>query len=703
MMRLIQYVLAALWLSMGSVHAQTDAKPTDEKALRKLRQTIKDADNAFIARRLTDAVKLYTEAFNADVSNYHVAYRLARSYRYLGRLENAIDNYRQAISINPNANDTIYFDLAEALKKSGNYAEARQQFDEFLKRYKYNDEFKQQAQFQRDGCDRAIKLMAATPMYRIDTTSINDKDNDYNPRPFYLKADTFIIFTTHRAGNKGKGNYQFTDEKFSDLWISKLTYDTVLGPPENLGKKVNTKANDGSAVVDPSGTILYYTICGGGKYRKYWGCSIYSSEYNSDTKQWGKFKKVGASDTKKDEGKSLNGMTKRATKSNGKTKKVPTFDSQPFFSPDGQTIYFVSDREGGLGGTDIWYCQKSGDAWGPAVHAGDKINTPFDELYPSIGPDGKLYFASNGHKNGLGGFDLYVSEGELGNWGEPQNLGYPLNTSYDDFTIHWFLPESDENAFGFITSDRPNAMPHDRKSSLGFGRDDIWRFRKAYRPPIKITVHGTVRNYGNKQVIPFATVTLYKILDNKLIPVDTFKTAQDGRYEFPLESGFDYKIVGNAYEYLANEVFVSTKDVTESADLERDIDIYLERIKIEPYVLQNIYYDFDKWDLRPESEAELNRLVKIMNDNPGLVIQVGSHTDTNGSEEYNRPLADKRARSVVDYLVKAGIDRGRLSSFGYGESQPLIYPEMSEADEQANRRTEFRILSLDYDKKKKPQ
>jgi len=651
-----------------------DVQTVDEK---KLKKTVKEADRRFVNREMIKAGNLYQSAFNMDQSNFHVAYRLARCKWYSGQLDSAKLYYDHAIKIAPDKNDTIYFDLASALKKQGKYAEAKATFSTFLKRYTgkgMKDFYSRQAEYEIDGCDVAEKLMKKEPEYKYEPTSFNLEQSDFAPALWAVKADSFMVFTSRRAGNRGKKMYNFTGEPFDDLWVVKMENDSTYGEPENLGKKVNTKASDGSAVIDPAGTTMYYTICGRGKFRKVWGCSIYMSEYNGDAKTWSKFRKI----------EGLNGVRKQVVNSRGKTKEVPTWDGQPCLSEDGSIMYFSSDRDGSVGQTDIWYSTKAGQGWAAPTNCGKAINTEFNESYPLLGKDGKtLYFTSDGHK-GLGGKDIWKAEGQQAQWGTPENLGYPINTSYDDFALMWFIQDS----IGLISSDRQGTK----------GRDDIWHIRKIYRPEIKITVHGRVRDSLTKQVIPFATVTLYEVKGNKITPIDTFKTTQNGYYEFVLERNKKYKMVGNAPEYLANEVFVSTMDIKKSTDLEADIDIFLYGIDFDkPIVLQNIYYDFDKADLRPESKSELEKLVKLLTDNPTIVIQIGSHTDTNGSERYNIKLGDRRAKSVVDYLVQVGIPRERLSAFGYGESTPMIYPEMSDSDEQANRRTEFRIKSMDYD------
>lgn len=647
----------------------------------KARKLLAEADKEYyVYRNPEKAAELYKQVLSLESNNQYAAYRLARCYWYTNNTEQAVEAYQKALAINAEANDTIYLDLGIAQKKLGRYPEAIQSFEEFLRRHKAQDILRKQAEVDLEGCRLAEKILGQQPDYELAAlTAINGQASEYAPALFVVKSDTFLIFTSHRTGGQSTARFpEYGEPTYSDLWVVQLKSDTaflgkVAGKVQNLGKKINTSANDGSAVIAPDGLTMYYTICGEGQYRKKWGCGIYQSTFDPQKKEWGPFEKIEA----------LAGKREVQVNSRGKKKLVPTYDAQPTLSPDGNLMYFVSDRDGGLGGTDIWYAQKVGKEWGAPVHAGKIINTPFNEIYPHVGKDGRtLYFASDGHP-GLGGYDVFRSEGRLANWQQPINLGSPINSSYDDFSLVWVK----QDTLGFIASNRPG----------GRGRDDIYTIKRILRPKIELAVHGTVRDVSTKLPIPFATVTLYEVQGDKLLPLDTFNTDQSAAYRFTLEPGKDYRLIGNAPEYLANEVGVSTRDATTSMDLEADIDIFLDRIEIaRPIVLQNIYFDFDKYDIRPDAAMELDRLATLLQQNPTLRILIGAHTDTNGSEQYNIKLSNNRAKSVVEYLVNKGINPKRLTSIGYGESQPLIYPELSDADEQANRRAEFRILGLDF-------
>jgi len=703
-------ILPQFALSQDEMEEETSSRKKKKTKVddteKDFRRLVRTGDKKYYNREMVRAAQIYREAFNVNPEDFDLSYRLGRCMWYMEEFDSCKAYFDNALRIDPEKNDTLHLDLADVLKKVGQYDEARSSYSEFIRRLEAkgqtDDAYYDRAKREIEACEIAAKLMENEPKFSVLNISynsflpeeekeilntINLKDNDFNPVFWETQTDSFLIFTTHRPKNRGNKTYSFNGQKYSDLYIARMTSDSTFGDPESMGRKVNTKANDGAACMDPSGTMMYYAICGGGKFKKFYNCSIYTSEYNPDSKKWSKYRKVDG----------INGKTTAVVNSRGKTKKVPCYDTQPFLSSDGNIMYFVSDREGGEGGRDIWYSQRSGSSWTEPKNCGPSVNTEFTELFPTLSKDDRtLYFTSNGHKSSYGGFDIYKSEGQLDTWTEPENLGHPLNTSYDEYSVTWFEPDS----IGLFASNRKLERGYTGNIN-SMGHDDIWRVRKLPDcQDVKLTAHGRIRDRDSKQIIPFANVTLYKILgDNKIEPIDTFKTSQNAYYEFTLSPNTDYKIVGNAPEYLANEVLLSTKDLPKCKDteLEADVDIFLEGIEIDkPIVLQNIYYDFDKADLRPESVDELEKLIKLLNDNPSIVIQIGSHTDTNGTERYNIKLSDRRAKSVVDYLKEKGIAKSRLSAFGFGESDPMIYPELSDSDEQANRRTEFRIKSMDF-------
>lgn len=671
------FILVLMFWVLGplATHAQgNDGKPVFKGSAQKI---LEQANTAYNLQDYKLAKEAYIAALNKDPENWMATYRIAKCSYYLQEYEDGARYYESALDIDPKRNDTARFEYGTVLRILDRHNDALEQFVEFRKKWpNKGDEYSRRVKVEIEGCKWVEEQRSVEPIYRADCIDINTPAGDQFPSILKQNEDErYLVFTSHRSGGKKDKNdaiFGGYGEAYSNVFIAKIEDDSTFGNPESLGKKVNTKLNDGSTAFTPDGMTMYYSICNSGKLG--YGCSIYKSEYDPRKKRWGKPKIV----------ESLKGEKVAVINSRGKTKKVPTYDVQPTLSADGNTMYFVSDREGGYGKLDLWYATWQGDSWSEPMNLGARINTPFNDQSPYLSESGNtLYFASNGRK-GFGGLDLFSTEGGVGNWGDPENLGAPVNSTYDDFGGVW----TDDDSLAYFTSNRPGCS----------GRDDIFWARKIPEPPVEFAVHGLVRDVKSKLPIPFATVILFEIdFEGDLIPVDTFRTDQSAEYNFPLVPDKEYKVLGNAPEYLANEENFNTNNRDES-DIEMNIDIELERIIIDEVIsLENIYYDFDKSDLRVESVEELDSLIALLTINPNITIQIGSHTDSNGSEPYNKSLSERRAESVVRYLIENGISGDRLEWYGWGESQLLVYPEMSDEDEQLNRRTEFQILTIDFD------
>jgi len=647
-------------------------------------KTLRKADEAFQVYNTVEAEELYKEVLEADPDNFRAAYQLGRVNSYLRDYREALRWFRKSAEIDPNRNDTVYLQIGLAYKRLNNYRKARESFEEFMQRHKVQDEYYKRAELELEGCNLAEAALASEPEFRVIPVSFNSSSSDRFPT--YLdqrQEDVFLAFASYRPlpGKGGKQDMVTGESKDSDLYYVVMENDSIFGEVERFPasgwftKRINTKRNDGPATFTGDGLTMYFSICNSKKNKN--GCSIFESKYDPVAKRWGKPTFI----------ESLAGEKEIIVNSRGKTKKVPTDDRQPFVTKDGRTMFFVSDRGPGEGGFDIWFSRKLGSAWSTPENLGSTVNTPFDEASPYVNDAGdKLYFASEGLA-GFGGFDLYESEGTIGSFAEPVNMGYPINSSYNDYGAIWI----NDDTLAYFTSDRPGGM----------GRDDIYRaaFIKVDLDALDVAVKGVIRDKQTKEPIEFATAILYEYLDdNSIVALDTFNTDQSARYEFPLKVEKRYKVLGNAPEYLANEEEVTTVGIRKNTELVRNIDIELEPIIIDSaIVLQNIYYDFDEYYLRPDAMPELTKLITLLNQNPNIMIQMGSHTDSNGTLVYNKVLSNNRAMAVVKFLAENGIDPSRLSWFGYGETDPLIFPEMSDTDEQANRRTEFRITSIEFD------
>jgi peptidoglycan-associated lipoprotein len=379
--------------------------------------------------------------------------------------------------------------------------------------------------------------------------------------------------------------------------------------------------------------------------------------------------------------------------------------AHPAISQDELTLYFVSDMEGsvqdyeGKNSKDIWMVKRGSKTakWEEPENLGNDINTPGDEVFPFLHADGTLYFSSNGHI-GMGGLDIYkASVNESGQW-EVVNMKYPINSASDDFGIVFEI----DRESGYLSSSRS-----------GRGNDDIYSF---LLPPLKFSIIGTVKNEKTDDIIPESTI---KSIGSDGITLETI-TGKDGEFKLMLKPGTDYVFIASKDKFLKGKERETTKGLTQSTELKTEI--YLTPID-EPIEVENIFFDLDKADLRPESLISLDRLVETLNENDNITIELGSHTDSRASNEYNLDLSRRRAQSVVEYLISKGIARDRLIAKGYGESVPKVvdkkdndlYPflpqetkltesyinSLKDEDQQEmahflNRRTEFRVLRTDY-------
>jgi peptidoglycan-associated lipoprotein len=447
--------------------------------------------------------------------------------------------------------------------------------------------------------------------------------------------------------------------------------------PLPLTEPINTEAEEGTPILSGDYNTMYFTRCNVSK-RKPMGCEIFKAERQGET--WGKEESLGI-----------------ATDS--------IVIAHPAISKDELTLYFVSDMDGsiktpdGKNSKDLWMVSRT-DAkskWSDPVNLGKPINTPGDEVFPYVHADGTLYFSSNGHP-GMGGLDIFkAKKTEAGQW-EIENMKFPINSSSDDFGI---IFENDRES-GYFSSSRK-----------GKGDDDIYSF---LLPPLKFSLIGSVRNEKTDEVIPEALV---KSIGSDGITLET-NTGKDGSFRFTLKPGTDYVFIAEKKGFLKGKERESTKGISQSTEFKTQI--YLASVEV-PIELENIFFDLDKADLRPESMVSLDKLVETLNDNPTIVIELGSHTDYRATDEYNNDLSRRRAQSVVNYLIEKGINRDRLVAKGYGETTPKIvdkkdneaYPFLSvgtklsepyitslaDEDQQEmanflNRRTEFKVLREDY-------
>jgi outer membrane protein OmpA-like peptidoglycan-associated protein len=348
----------------------------------------------------------------------------------------------------------------------------------------------------------------------------------------------------------------------------------------------------------------------------------------------------------------------------------------PFISPDGRYLYFASNMPGGAGGTDLYRSSKGADGWEAPVNL-KEINTEGNERSPFLDTDNTFYFSSDG-RVGMGGLDIFRAacskEGEMG---QPVNLGYPFNSPQDDFAYR-----TTTDSTGYFSSNRMD----------GAGGDDIYSFHKQQINTIlQLQLSGIV--YNKKTNVPLANaIVSLRGRDGNVLKVET---GSNGAYQFPIAPGSVYDLTGEKTNFNSDRATINTEGLRSSTALRRDL--YLDVVEIDKAIrLENIYYDFDRWEIRPDAAVVLDTLVRLLKDNPTIWIELGSHTDSRGNDAYNMVLSQKRAEAAVNYIISRGIAPNRIEAKGYGETQLLNEcangVPCSPAAHQLNRRTEFKIV-----------
>jgi len=626
------------------------------------------ADEQYARGEYFDAAATYKKVYNKLRKKEErplrgqVAYKMGTCYRLLNAFPRASAAYQNALRYEY-PDSMAYFYLARALQGEGRYAVAERTYKQYLE-LNPTDTLAINAM---EGCRLAQQWREHPTRYKVANAKLfNSSRADFCP--MYLGSDFDQIYwasTTQKAIGDKKS--EITGMKNADVFFSQKNEKGEWQRPQPVEGELNTELDEGIMSFSPDGQLMYLTKAPR-ELNANTSVNIYTSS-RSDAKWSAPVKYEITADTLSAYG-------------------------HPAVSPDGEYLYFASDMPGGYGGKDIWRVSLK-DKQGSLVNLGPDINTAGNDDFPYVRSNGTLYFASDGHP-GMGGLDLFRATEKGGGHWTISNMGFPVNSSGDDFGITFGAGED-----GFFTSNRGDAR----------GYDHIYSF---VQEPIKVTIEGTVVDKDEEPV----KNAIIRIVGNdgsnqKEVARD------DGSFKFSLQRGVRYVMLAGAKGYL-NQKQEFQSDTT-AADASYWVDFVLPAVN-KPQVVENIFYDFDKADLRPESVKALNELVKVLEDNPNVTIEMASHTDRWGSAEYNEKLSHRRAQSVIDYLVSKGIARDRLQPHGYGKSRPKtvtkriarLYPQFKEGDtltedfikklspedqeaaDQINRRTEFQVLSLTY-------
>lgn len=627
-----------------------------------------DADAAFERGEYFDAAKIYRKWYNKMSRKEErpvrgeIAYQLGLCYRKLNQASRASAAFQNAIRYEyPDSMALLY--LAQAQQHEGQYSAAIKSYEAFLE--KVPDNF--QAKVGIRGCRIAPKIKEQGSRYEVkNATLFNSTRADFCPMFLDATADQ-LYFTSSSEKSTGTTKSEITGTKNCDVFFSKKDEKGNWQRPQPVEGELNTEFDEGITSFSPDGSTMYLARAIR-KANSGTSVEIYTSQ-RSEAKWSAPVKLEITADT------------------------LSAF-GDPAVSADGKYLYFSSDMPGGQGGKDLWRINIK-DSRGTLENLGDQINTPGDERFPYSRTDSVLYFASDGHA-GLGGLDIFKATLQpSGKW-NIENMGYPINSADDDFGITFGKGES-----GYFSSNRRDAR----------GFDHIYSFVK---PDLQIWISGSVVD-KDEEPVPNAIIRIVGNDGSNQKAV----AKPDGTFRFDLKRGISYVMLAGAEGYLNNKQQF-TSDTTET-DAEYGVDFVLAAIT-KPQVIENIFYDFDKASLREESKKALDEMVQVLKDNPNITIEMASHTDRIGSDEYNNKLSDRRAKSVVDYLVAHGVSRDRLKPHGYGKTKPKtvtkriarLYPQFKEGDtlteefisklsnedkeaaDQINRRTEFQVLTTTY-------
>ena len=643
----------------------------------------KSADIAYERKQYNTAIELYKKAYkksnkkkSQEIRDY-ITYQLAECYRYTEVTKLAESHYKRLLKTEyPQTYPTIYLYYADALKRNKKYEEAAVNYaiyneimpDDPRGVIALEDIEKIQSWIDtpsRYEVTRLKKLNSRSTEFGIAWTS-----NNYNE----------IIFSSTREDGVSKERDAITGQFFADLYTSRQNKQGEWEEPTLVDEDViNSEGSEGMPFMNKSFSSLYFTRCPNHK-KRISGCQIMKATRSGST--WSEPVAV----------------------------EIKTIDSldvigHPTLSSDELKLFFASERKNGMGGKDIWVSEResTSEKFGRPRNLGDIINTAGDELYPYMRNDSTLYFSSNGH-GGMGGLDIFVTTLDAsGEWTEPVNLRHPFNSIGNDYGII-FHPTEER---GFFSSNR------DTKNGLD---DDLYYF---IEPPVLFTLSGTVKNQNSLQFIEGADIKVTSSNGSKF----STKSSETGAFMFTnsqIKANETYFLTITKKNYLTFSDTISTLNYENSQDFVKDYQI--NTIPDSPVVLPDILYDLAKWELRPQFEDSLRGLIEMLQVNPNITIELGSHTDNRDTHENNDILSQKRAQSVCDYLVIRGIDPYRLRAKGYGERVPrtlqkdykynnTVIPSGTELTEeyinklpkdvqeyahQLNRRTEFKVISKDY-------
>ncbi|MBL0745198.1 OmpA family protein [Chryseolinea lacunae] len=636
-------ILAALLL-LFCHHVVLCQAPLSTKS-KKAIELYNQADNFRVRGQYDQAISLLSQALEKDDKFVEAYYRLGTTYFSMKQHAKAVALYEKGLSLTTDlrTQKVFWYDLGELYLLSGDYEKAMKVLSSFVNNETLNKAKVDRATMLFRSAEFALKNKANTSAYKQQPMSdtVNRFVMQYFPA---LTADQQQLIFTRRVGDGPNDD--------EDLVVSAKDAQGHWQFPVSISKNINTRLNEGTCTISADGRKLIFTSCTG---RDGIGsCDLYES------------RKIG------------NDWT--MPKNLGRNVNSAEWESQPSLSADGRTLYFVSDRRTGIGRRDIWISTQGDDGqWTKAVNAGKQVNSQYDEISPFIHANNRtLFFASNGLP-GFGGYDIFFSEKDSTQWTAPKNIGAPINDHEDQFSL--FITADGKKGYYSHEETLPNGFSRSKIYEMNIPADKQMQYRSNY-------VKGVIRDKVGHTPLS-AKIELINIGKNaieSLVESDSIT----GEYLMVLTQGADYALYVNKPGYLFKSLNFNYSEVRDFKPIIIDID--MEKVKEGSVaILNNIFFDVDKFALQPRSTPELQKILRFLNTNPTVRVEISGHTDNSGAPDHNRQLSEKRALSVYNYLVANGIDKKRLTTKGYGPDRPVT-PNETDEGRQRNRRIEFRIV-----------
>ena len=610
-----------------------------------------EADKKYEKYSYVDAIKIYEEVADKGYESPELFQKLGNAYYFNSNLLAAAKWYKKLFALNPEQEPIYYFRYAQALKSQEEYEESDKYMQLFFEK---NPEAK--SNYYNENYLNDIEINSGK--FTVHTTNINTEFSEFGPA-FY--KENIVFSSSRKEGAVNTKVNPWTKQYFRDLYLAEKNQNYELNNVENFSLELNSKYNESTPVFTKDGNTVYFTRNNflNGKKGKADDKSTLIKIYKAELIN----------------GKWTNILELPFCSDNYST-------AHPALPQDGKELYFVSDMPGGLGNSDIYKVTiLPNGSYGKPINLGQEINTPEKESFPFIDYQGNLYFASNGYP-GLGGLDIYFAKKNGFSFEKPINMGKPINSPLDDFSLI-----IDRNYKGYFSSNRIGTK----------GFDDIYFFTKC-----NYIVEGIVTDKITKEIIFDAKIEIFNNSNNKLI----FETTTNslGKYFAEVDCRENYTIRASKIEFESDEkVFVA-----KNADNKSEINLELERnvFKVSSgtdlaivFDISQIYFDLDKWDIRPDAAKDLEKIIAVMKQNPQMKVDIRSHTDSRQTHKYNELLSERRAKSTMEFMIKNGIEKERLTAKGYGETQ-LVNDcadgvPCTEEQHQMNRRSEFIVVKMD--------